>query len=271
MKNFIRQSLFFGICTFLIYGCSNNSTNPVYDGKNIFADNNSLLKSVISDVSNGSINLDNYISQKIYAVQNINIIENNIFFYGRYRVNGNQGKLSSVECFGYNMELDSLDNQYYYKYYKENFPEQKYNVSIRWNLDFGNEIVRDTCVTPNDIGNTRFSTDSFDLTKGGIITWDNPDTGCIALSVRVMITGPAFIPLSGSSSGNLKKIVKDNGSYQLTSDDLLFFKDFLNTSDKKIEIKLQRFKYQLKSYDNNSKYILDYIVANKEFIINIKR
>ena len=271
MKRHIKLSLFFSFCTLLILGCSNHSTNPVYDGTNIFAFNNSLLRKVISDASNGMIYLDNNICQKIYVVQNINIIDNNINFYCRYRVNGNQGKIHSVECFGYNMKLDSVENQYYYKYYKENLLEPKYNISVKWNIDFGNEIVLDTCVTPNDIGNARFSTDSFDLAKGGIISWDNPDTGNIVLSVRVMISGPAFIPLSGNSSGTLNKIVKDNGSYQLTNDDLLVFKDFLNSSENKIDIQLQRFKYQLKSFDNNSKYILDYSVANKEFNINIKR
>jgi hypothetical protein len=270
-KNF--NFLLFGLLiSAIISSCDqDDTTNPNYDGNNIFKDN-LALKNHISINSWSLLSFSNDTLSKIYACQEAGISDTNSprtifnsYAAGHYNVNNIQGNVNSVRCNQTELFLRKDGHQSFYYQFWINQDPLIYKEQIFWQTDFGNEIVYDTISMPNDFGNVKFSTDSMDLSKGGTITWENPDTGMVAIYI--------YFSSYDSTTGTVKdyydlndlyKIVKDNGSFTIPPEDItenkIPFYDI--TAIRKFNFILTRVNSHLKPYNFNTKFVLNTAVVH---------
>jgi hypothetical protein len=270
-KILICKSLVALIAVFILSCKREDTTNPNYEGFNIFKDSVTLKNNVSLDSWN-LISFGYDTISKIYSCQEVGISDTNnpitkfnSYAVGYYKVNGIQGKINGVKCNQIELPLHLDGHQSSYYNYWLNPDGIKFKELIFWQTDFGNEIVYDTISMPNDFGNVKFSTDSMDLSKGGTIMWDNPDTGMVAIYIYFSIYNTSTGTIWDYYNGNeIFKIVKDNGSYTIHPQDLT--EDKLPIYDikliKKFNFILTRLNYHLKPYNSNAKLMLNTAVVH---------
>lgn len=272
MKKVLNLLLFLAIISIFVFSCGrDDTTNPNYDGNNIFKDSVTLKKNISLD-SWKLLSFGYDTISKICACQQVGISDTNnpitkfnSYAAGYYNVNNIQGKINSVRCNQFELPLHLDGHQSSYYNYWLNPDGLKYNEQIFWQTDFGNETVYDTISMPHDFGNVKFSTDSMDLSKGGTIMWENPDTGMVAIYIYFTLYNTSTGTVLDYYNGNeLFKIVKDNGSYTIPPQDLT--EDKLPIYDiaviRKFNFILTRVNYHLKPYNSNTKFMLNTAVAH---------
>ncbi len=193
--------------------------------------------------------------------------EKTSFAKAMYYLNGCPSRISFVECNG--KKLDYYSQPIFYRYYWDNNEVPECNSKIYWETKFNKEILLDTIPIPYGFNNLAFTSDSLDINKGGLLTWDSSNSGEVAF--MLYWTERFKNGETGFPNSSFLGIFPDNGSFMISAQ-ILRNANIPDSASKVEVVTIVLFKWNInaKKYDSN-KTLVNIAMVNSQAMFWVKQ